>query len=221
MEKRLTVRGADDKVFDIDLDLPTQCPICHRHVIPTYSGGRGNTNEGTIGLLLQCTNRECDEPFIAVYRFQSYSRSYELAKLAPRVTAPPNVPDSVAKVSPTFVLVYKQALAAEGHSLDQLVGVGLRKALEFLVKDLAKRCNPADAPTIEAMMLGPCITKFIPDPNVQTCAKRAAWLGNDETHYVRKWESKDIADLKTLIRLTVNWTENFLLTEQYTNDMPD
>ncbi|HKW51946.1 MAG TPA: hypothetical protein VJQ53_09455, partial [Candidatus Eisenbacteria bacterium] len=30
-----------------------------------------------------------------------------------------------------------QAMAAEGASLDQLVGMGLRKALEFLVKDFA------------------------------------------------------------------------------------
>ena len=30
-------------------------------------------------------------------------------------------------------------------------------------------------------------------------------LGNDETHYSRKWVDMDINDLKILIRLTVTW----------------
>ncbi len=43
-------------------------------------------------------------------------------------------------------------------------------------------------------------------------AKRAAWLGNDETHYVRKWEGKDLEDLKRLISLTIHWIEMEKLT---------
>lgn len=31
--------------------------------------------------------------------------------------------------------------------------------------------------------------------------ERAAWLGNDETHYVRKWPEKDVKDLKSLNRI--------------------
>lgn len=48
---------------------------------------------------------------------------------------------------------------------------------------------------------------------------RAVWLGNDETHYVRKWEEKDVNDLKLLVRLTVNWIDNVLLTKKYIADM--
>ena len=51
--------------------------------------------------------------------------------------------------------------------------------------------------------------------------KRAVWLGNDETHYVRKWEDKDISDLKRLIKLTVNWIENNLLTQDYMSTMEE
>lgn len=50
-------------------------------------------------------------------------------------------------------------------------------------------------------------------------AKRAAWLGNDETHYVRKWETKDVKDLKNLIEISIHWIDMELLTEQYQNDM--
>jgi hypothetical protein len=69
------------------------------------------------------------------------------------------------------------------------------------------------------MFLGKCIDTYINDLNLKECARRAAWLGNDETHYIRKWEDKDVNDLKTLIRLTVNWIENVLLTEEYISSM--
>ena len=57
------------------------------------------------------------------------------------------------------------------------------------------------------------------DPRLKQCAERATWLGNDETHYERKWIDRDVDDLKTLIRLTVNWVESALLTEKYAKGM--
>lgn len=104
--------------------------------------------------------------------------------------------------------------------LQQLVGCGLRKALEFLVKDFAIKQNPEHEESIKSTLLGQCIRTHIDDPNTKACAERAAWLGNDETHYVRKWTDKDIQDLKRLVKLTVNWVENAVLTQKYEADMP-
>jgi Domain of unknown function (DUF4145) len=104
--------------------------------------------------------------------------------------------------------------------LDQLFGRGLRKALEFLLKDYAISENPDKAEHIKQMQLAQCIGQFVSDTNIKECAKRAAWLGNDETHYTRKWETKDITDLKLLVRLTVNWIDNALLTKKYIAAMP-
>ncbi len=69
-------------------------------------------------------------------------------------------------------------------------------------------------------MLGACIEKFVKNENLRQIAKRAAWLGNDETHFERRWEGKDLQDLKSLIALSVSWIENELLTEQIQRDMP-
>jgi hypothetical protein len=44
-------------------------------------------------------------------------------------------------------------------------------------------------------------------------ASQAAWLGNDEIHYVRKWEDKDLEDLKKLIQAVIYW----ILMEQRTD----
>ena len=112
-----------------------------------------------------------------------------------------------------------QSEAAEAYQLGQIAGAGYRKALEFLIKDYAIKKNPEKEDEIKKSFLGNCINNFVPDENVKECARRAVWLGNDETHYIRKWEEKDINDLKILIRLTQAWILNSLLTEGYLAEM--
>jgi hypothetical protein len=129
--------------------------------------------------------------------------------------------ETISDLSPGFVNIYKQSSQAESLRLDQLSGPGYRKALEFLVKDYLKRLDPKASAEIEARALGKCIGDSIKDPRIQSCAKRAAWLGNDETHYLRKWEEKDLKDLKTLLDLTVHWISADLLTIELAESMPD
>jgi hypothetical protein len=97
--------------------------------------------------------------------------------------------------------------------------VGFGKALEFLVKDYCIRRDPTKAEEIRKCFLGICIRDFVSDTNLKKCAERAAWLRNDETHYVRVWGDHDIEDLKVLIRLAVNWIANEMLTERYFAEM--
>jgi hypothetical protein len=114
-----------------------------------------------------------------------------------------------------------QASAAESYGLKQIAGVGYRKALEFLIKDYCTYTRPADEAEIRKVFLGECINRFVDDPKVKDCARRAVWLGNDETHYERKWADKDVGDLKTLINLTVLWIHSCELTKQYLAEMPE
>ncbi|MGF6947536.1 hypothetical protein QF028_000029 [Neobacillus sp. B4I6] len=50
-------------------------------------------------------------------------------------------------------------------------------------------------------------------------AERAVWLGNDETHYVRKWDDKDLKDLKNLIDLTVYFISMTIKANKYKAEM--
>jgi hypothetical protein len=52
------------------------------------------------------------------------------------------------------------------------------------------------------------------------CGVRAAKLGNDELQYGRRFEDKDISDLKTLIELIMIWIRNLHLTWRYMEEMP-
>ena len=77
----------------------------------------------------------------------------------------------------------------------------------------------SQAETIKTTSLGQCIKDWVDDPKIKASAKRATWLGNDETHYSRKWEDKDLEDLKVLLKLTTNWIESSLLTKRYEGEM--
>jgi len=81
--------------------------------------------------------------------------------------------------------------------------------------------NGGGKDAIEKMLLGPCIATYIKSEQIKAIAKRAAWLGNDETHYVRKWADKDVNDLKKLISLTLHWIEAEKLSQDIINDMPE
>jgi hypothetical protein len=110
-------------------------------------------------------------------------------------------------------------LAAEAFGLDQIVGIGLRKALEFLIKDFAIKQNPESGLEIKRMFLANVIKTYVEDQNLKLVAERAVWLGNDETHYERVWDEKDLNDLKRLIHLSVNWIDNVLTTQAYVEEM--
>lgn len=201
---------------------PNTCPLCHHAGEPrTVIAMSCVPNDNRIEVAFQCLVAECRSMFFGLYERSSAGNPFILQKTYPQRPLRPTVPQDVLAISPSFLEVYTQALAAESAGLDQITGIGLRKALEFLVKDFAIAQNPKDKEKIEKQRLGTCIKEYLEDPNLKSCAKRAAWLGNDETHYVRIWEDRDIDDLKVLIRLTMNWAENVLLTAKYSEEMPD
>jgi len=130
--------------------------------------------------------------------------------------------ETINNISPGFVKIYNEAFAAEQMSLMEVCGVGYRKALEFLIKDyVIVGKEPEVIENIKKMQLAQCIENYVTDLNVKNVSKRAVWLGNDETHYVRKWEEKDVQDLKGLIRLTIRWIEQEKETASLLEDMPE
>ena len=79
---------------------------------------------------------------------------------------------------------------------------------------LSKETDEQVIENIKKKFLNNCIQENVQNDNIKNVAKRTVWLGNDETHYVRQWEDKDVQYLKKLIDLTVRWIENEIETEQ-------
>ena len=203
---------------------PDWCPVCHRHVSPLilYPAMIENEDDQDYAqIVFRCTCSDCQRLFIGTYERLGRVQDYTLTDLGPKRAEQPQFSEVVSELSPAFVEICAQVAVAEAEGLHQLEGIGLRKALEFLVKDYAIRKKPDQEEDIRRKFLGPCISQHIDDQRVRECAKRASWLGNDETHYTRIWGDKDISDLRLLVDLTVKWLEYDLLTERYLEEMPE
>jgi hypothetical protein len=128
--------------------IPDECPLCNRGTNPRVVGGvvigAPNGADTKLRITFQCTWHNCLETFFGYYdNGAPHAEEYRLSGVEPKRPRRNVFPDSVVEVSPNFVLIYTQAIAAESQSLDQIAGIGLRKALEFLVKDFLIHEEPA------------------------------------------------------------------------------
>ncbi len=115
--------------------------------------------------------------------------------------------NQISALSPNFVRIYNQSEKAEAVGLDEICGIGYRKALEFLIKDYAIAFNTEKETDIAKASLSACIETYISDTRIKSLAKASAWIGNDETHYVRLHENYDIKHLKTFISAIVSFID--------------
>lgn len=230
MANRLEIQFADENNNNGSgsLDkLPDICPQCNHKIDPQKSNGFYNSKkqytDNVLEIVFRCPNLDCHEVFIGYYAKRGDQNHFLLRKTDPTKYEELVFSQTISSISFDFPRIYNQALAAENAKLDQVCGAGYRKALEFLIKDylIRKTENEKEKEKIKNELLGVCIEKRIKDSSIKEVAKRAAWLGNDETHYLRKWDQKDLQDLKKLIDLTVHWMEAEALTTQLLQDMPD
>lgn len=203
------------------------CPKCERaaELKPVYTFGHSKKigKNDTIQVVMQCPRSTCRAFSIVTYRshYQDFRGTNELTDYYPRSAKTRDFPQTIADISPEFIEIYKQSLLAEGSGLNKIAGVGYRKALEFLIKDYLVDEYPDRDEEIKKKALGKCIDEDVTNSNIKLVAKRATWIGNDETHYTRVWIDKDLNDLKMLIDLTVHWLDSEALTKKLINDMPD
>lgn len=189
----------------VKFEYPEYCPHCGKNISPeiiyvsdsedSYSSG-----DARFVVTFRCSRSACKKYFAVEYIFTSRSELCSIAKYSYRPPIEVKLPENIEKVSPVFVEIYSQATVAEAEVLNQIAGVGYRKAAEFLIKDYAISKNKGDEEKIKTIMLGQVIADYLNDfPKIQALAKSVAWIGNDETHYVRRHDDKDIQDLKKFI----------------------
>ena len=193
-----------DVIFE--LNEISQCPRCKSFISPIFLFSAfkryriDSASLAKIGCFLFCP--KCEHVFIGTYASLYKLGKYEMASLKSVEPTPPSAQsfdDKIRNLSPRFVEIYNQSLAAESYKLHEICGLGYRKSLEFLVKDFSIHFNPCDADKIRAMSLSSCVHQYLNDPSVNSLVEKAMWLGNDEAHYVRKHTDRDTNDLKTFI----------------------
>lgn len=198
---------------------PDECPICHCSISPVIQYPHAYHNSNYLQIPLRCPRIACQELFIANY--EKFLGEFVFRNCQPVAKIKKEFNSVIENISKNFCLIYNQSLSAEKDGLTEICGGGYRRSLEFLIKDYLIKINPEKEDEIKGKFLGKCISENIKNDNIKNVAKRATWLGNDETHYLRIWKDKDLKDLKKLIDLTVHWIEMEELTKEAIKDMPE
>ncbi len=212
----ITIQPYKTLKLNVDIEIPNQCPRCsvayaepplaaYYHDTDTY-----DTNEQMpLFVLFFCPH--CESCFMVEYSVSEFQDDYEgditCIHPSPDSCSSIKFSDHITALSPQFVDIYNQSQKAEFAGLNELCGMGYRKALEFLVKDFAAYIHPDKISEIEASFLGNCISTYIDNEKIKTLATASAWLGNDETHYIRKHQDYNSQDLKRFINTLVAFIE--------------
>ena len=196
-----------------------KCPICNNSIAPVEKSKFFNSDSKMYFFMFECP--ACNKGFITHYNYTNERKiknniSYNMLKL---VNSYPKVPElhqfdeNIKKLSSNFCEIFNQAYVAEQMNLNEIAGIGYRKALEFLIKDYCIDKNKEQEEKIKKEPLSQVITNYILSDKIKNLAKASIWIGNDETHYVRKYEDKDIKDLKRSISATVAYITYELIAD--------
>ncbi|WP_427112981.1 hypothetical protein [Megasphaera sueciensis] len=195
----------------VNFKLPNTCPICGYGIAPDmieYSTPlhiRNVQNEKQIGILLQCTH--CDNLFFALYEIKILSEATvvstarcisNLKRIEPNDFTKIPIPEGMKDYYLDFYEIYSQAARAETLGLNKITGIAYRRALEKLVKSYVPEIFPDDKETILSETLSQSIAR-IKDPKIEALAKAASWIGNDETHEIKKHPDYNVEDMKGFI----------------------
>ncbi|MFW3167638.1 hypothetical protein WBQ28_24490 [Pseudomonas syringae pv. syringae] len=213
----LSINGGKERIR-VNM-IPDFCPICNVGIDPSFVTGLNCGSKHEVDALFTCPKTTCKKMFIANYIFAYQTGIYNINSLLPRTPKAAPTAEEVTEISPQFAEIYNQAFQAEAYGLGEVAGVGYRKSLEYLIKDYCTAQHPDKEEDIKKRPIAQVIEAFVSNENIKQCAKRAIWLGNDETHYVRKWEGKDIKDLKLLIQITASWIQQEVITKKLLADM--
>lgn len=223
-KENIAIYGSDE-LISVFYNAINECPICHTALNPVvlYEIVTSYYDSEQKKLTVLCLCPKCQETFITKYTLDSEEIcldsgecgfSAEFLSAAPFYETEYSFSKNLREISPKFIEIYNQSYQAEQHGLNEICGIGYRKSLEFLIKDFLITRNPESFESIARKPLVQCIADLSKDyPKLSTVAERAAWLGNDETHYARKHTSYDLETLKSFIEATVFYINLELVTD--------
>ena len=168
MKMYLAYRNRYNSEMQQTIDIAARCPHCghETHFQCLY----GKQLDANIGFLLHCAG--CDS-FICCEVKGGSPFVYPARKVEF------DLDQSLNEVSPRFVEIYRQAMQAKESGLFELVGMGLRKALEFLIFDYLSLTTAKEE--LQGLTLAQAIEKS--DIRLKSTATLSSWIGNDNTHY--------------------------------------
>lgn len=168
-----------------DIDDVNICPHCHVAITPIENSqiiSKDTDNTPVHIGIWTCSNQACQKVFVTLYK--KVGNDFKFGRFLNGLPKGPIWPKPIAELrsgnpkvkeaeeTTRFIKTYLQSLVAENNGLDELAGMGYRKAIEYLVKDWAIRKVPDDKEKIESLWLGQVISKYF-DGDLEEILERA------------------------------------------------
>lgn len=187
-------------------EIPIICPYCGAYIQPAQSRSVGISYNNGIIILVTFYVTCCNKLFFSTYEKTSSNNALKLLYTYPLYQLD-KLPKCIHEISPRFVELYKQANYAESMNFFELAGTGYRNALEVLIKDYA--INELNKPKKEVVSkkLFKAIELYLPNIKLSNSADVVRVLGNDHTHYERRYEDIDFDILKQYLKIFINAIE--------------
>ena len=125
--------------------------------------------------------------------------------------------NAINELCPSFVKIFNDAYRVEQVGLTEVVGLGYRRAFEFLIKDYAigKENDEAKKENIKKMQLSQVVNTYFPDGEVKDLLVRAAWIGNDFSHYESRHLNIKLEDLRQLVLISASKIDESIKTRKF------
>lgn len=174
---------------------PSICPYCHISTDAPISAKNEHSFNGHQLFIATCKCTACRKNFFFACEYDSGKTDYDPI-IYPAVEFVPYSNDTLKAISPRFIDIYNQALQSEFHNNLELAAIGYRSALEILVKDYAINELKKDPEEVRSKKLYDAIEIYLNQDGLFKTADVVRILGNDHTHYDRKYPQYDFGLLK-------------------------
>lgn len=168
------------------IQIPTLCPNCGVANNPTaVSTGQTINLLKENGFIHTFIHRcpVCQEFHVTIQQEFSNSKAFKCLMHYPNSVAP-NIDPVLIKNAPSFVKFYSEAIEAENNGLFNLAGIGMRAAIECLIKDYALAFNIDTEENISKQSFNNVIDKYIKDDELlRGSIHIVRKIGNDFTHW--------------------------------------
>ena len=194
---------------EFEIRVPDKCPICQCGIdmsTQRYLNWHDiHDDSKTFNIISIYSCPHCHNGFVIMHHMKIQKNGcVEKSQSAyPMTAANLQIDEDIRQVSPDFYNIYNQCLSAKNYGLDQIYGMGFRKALEKLVTDFAINRNPNDKDKILKMFLHTRIEHYFKESDAKTALMACKWLGNNETHYENYNDDKDLQLFEDLIEDTL------------------
>ena len=199
---------------------PNTCPYCDKGIDPKIINKFSYRFYDQCNVIVTLKCPCCEQVFFAKYQISSMNYDFNQDELCYSEVIGGHkkrldFSKEITELSPSFVDNYNDAFVAEQAGCTNIVGIGYRRAFEYLVKDYAIKFNPSEAESIKKMNLSDCVKKYINNIETKDLLLRTTWIGNDYAHYESNHKDFNVEDLKQLIDISMKEIESDIKKKNY------